>query len=835
MRIKNLLLTLLLSVKVILLYNFLILIVPTAAAQPKQSPAPQAFGQSISSMEAVSKYSTAQKRLLAVNTAIFINTITQSHLDADSVQLVASRITGQPFLLPFTDRIEGDELSATARLINSNRITAARNLSKQLKGEDQIKSLVVLAIWYLHQPHAFKSDLDNAEYFIREANEKKLTGHLKKWYDELNLIMAEIQFQRGNIDKSRHFYSQVISSVQPGTETPLEAAAFLQLSKTFGARDTARLPYLQRSNTIYHRLHLLENEITLRWLIADYYMTNKRGLAESNFKQVLELQRSSGFRHQLFTQYLLTIVYNNTSNFSEALKAAYAGLENMKWSGFNQFAGAFYMRIGVVYGNVDKPEQAMPWYRKGIEVKNEETHFFWYKSFLYLATALIDMGKPRECIRVVNATIGKYPPRNTWEKVQILTTLGYCYEEMHQENLADRSYSEILDVVKNYNDNYGELSETYADCAIFYIRLKKTAVARLFLNQVNANSTTALNYRRIKYGILYKIDSLEGNFQTALHDHILFQQANDKVAGYDQQQKLNELTVKYAAAKKDQDIKSLRKQHDIQQSEIKKSKIIRNLMIGAGCLLVLLLGVIINRYKLKQRVNEQISRKGDFLQHLVTEKEWLLKEVHHRVKNNLHTVICLLESQARYLENDALAAIETSQHRIFAMSLIHQKLYQSEDIKTIDMATYIPELVQSLIDGFGTSGQIVIKLNIESISLSLSHAIPLALIINEAVTNSIKYAFPNNMKGEISISLTNNKNLITMELADNGIGMPEIDHNADVESLGLRLIKGLSEDIDAQTSFETNNGTTITIMFKHDPLNDPENFLKSPQTADFTL
>ncbi|MGF7042611.1 tetratricopeptide repeat-containing sensor histidine kinase [Mucilaginibacter lappiensis] len=808
--------------------GFLLLIfVFSVAAQAPERMETSASKQSISSQEALKIYSTAQKRLLAVNTAIFINTITQSHLDADSVQLIASRITDQPFMLPYTDRIEGDEHSATARLLNENKITASKKLSKQLKGEDQIRSFLLLALWYLHQPHALQSDLDSAQHYAMVANNLNSVKPSKKWHEESNLIMGDIEYQRGNTDRSRNFISSIFSSAKAGNETEIEAAALQQYSKTFGSRDTARLPYLIQSITVYHRLHLVENEIVSRWLLADYYMTNDRALAEDNFKQVLAMQRSSGFRHELFTHYLLTAVYNSNSKFSDALKAAYAGLENMKWSGLNQFAGGFNMRIGVVYAYVNKPEMSIPWYRKGVEIKSEETHFFWYKSFLYLATALVDLGRPKECIRLINSTITKYPPKTTWEKVQILTTLGYCYNSMRKISLADLSYRKILNVVKNYNDTYGELSETYAQSALFYISLKKTSVARLFLNQINPNSTTLVNYNTLKYSILYKIDSLEGDFKAALNDHIIYQQASEAVAGYDEQKKLNELTVKYAAAKKDQDIKLLHKQRDAQQAELKKGKLIRDLMIIAGCLLALLLIVVVSRYRLKQRTSEQITRKNASLQHLLTEKEWLLKEVHHRVKNNLHTVICLLESQARYLENDALEAIETSQHRIFAMSLIHQKLYQSDDIKTINMADYAPELVQSLIDSFGTAGQIHFKLNIEPINLSISHAIPLALIINEAVTNSIKYAFPDNRKGEISISMIDDGTRIILNLADDGIGMPQVNYEAESESLGLRLIKGLSEDITAQIRFEVSKGTKIIIVFKADPLNDPNSILSS--------
>jgi two-component sensor histidine kinase len=806
--------------------------VPIIAAQAPQPSLPSTAGKPISSQEALKKYSTAQKRLLTVNTAVFINTITQSHLDADSVQLIASRITGQPFLLPYTDRIEGDKLSATANLINNNQITAAKSLSQQLSGEERIKSLIVLAIWYLHQPHTLQRDLDSAEYFIQEANKENLTGRFKKWQEESILIRGEIEYQRGNTDRSRNIISSIFSSAKTGNETAIVAAALQQYSKTFGSRDTTRLPYLIRSITVYHRLHLVENEILARWLLADYYMTNNRALAEENFKQVLAMQRSSGFRHQLFTHYLLTAVFNNRSNFSDALQSAYSGLENMKWAGLNQFAGGFYMRIGIVYTYVNKPELAINWYKKGVEIKSEETHFFWYKSFLYLATALFDLGKPTECIRLINSTIAQYPPRTTWEKAQVLTTLGICYENIHNNALADLTYRKFLKSVQNYNDTYGELSETYAECALFYLRLKNTAVARLFLNQINPNSTTPFNYNTLKYSILYKIDSLEGNFKAALKDHIIYQQASEEVAGYDQQKKLNELTVKYAAAKKDQDIKLLHKQRDAQQSEIKKGKLIRNLVIAAGCLIAMLLIVVVSRYRLKQLTSAQITRKNAYLQHLLTEKEWLLKEVHHRVKNNLHTVICLLESQARYLENDALQAIETSQHRIFAMSLIHQKLYQSDDIKAIDMATYIPELVNSLQDAYGTSRKVQFNLNVQPILLSLSHAIPLGLIINEAVTNSIKYAFPGDRHGKISISMTDDEGEVMVCLADNGIGMPQIDHDTEPSSLGLRLIRGLSEDINAETRFKVDNGTKITITFKADPLNDPESLLTIINTAE---
>ena len=255
---------------------------------------------------------------------------------------------------------------------------------------------------------------------------------------------------------------------------------------------------------------------------------------------------------------------------------------------------------------------------------------------------------------------------------------------------------------------------------------------------------------------------------------------------------------------------------------------------GGAALLLLFLGLLYNRYRFKQRSNKQlesqqkeITQKNATLQHLVEEKEWLLKEVHHRVKNNLHTVICLLESQAEYLENDALKAIENSQHRIYAMSLIHQKLYQSEDVKTIDMVTYLPEFIRYLDDSFGNNRRIHFELDIEPLQLGISQAIPIALIVNEAVTNSFKYAFPRKKEGHVTIRMRRMNDEIILTIADDGIGIDTSILDVPSGSLGLKLIKGLSEDINGTISFENNAGTKITIVFNVDPLHDNNNLLNT--------
>jgi two-component sensor histidine kinase len=214
----------------------------------------------------------------------------------------------------------------------------------------------------------------------------------------------------------------------------------------------------------------------------------------------------------------------------------------------------------------------------------------------------------------------------------------------------------------------------------------------------------------------------------------------------------------------------------------------------------------------------EIENQNGSLRHLVNEKEWLLKEIHHRVKNNLQIVMSLLNSQSAYIDNDAaLTAIHDSQHRVHAMSLIHQKLYGSGNVSSIDISSYIRELVFYLSDSFDTGQRIRFDLNIKPLQIDVSQAVPLGLILNEAITNSIKYAFPDARDGVVSILLSAfPPNQCLLSVSDNGIGMPPHFANKRPGSLGMSLRAGLTEDREGKFSIENNNGTTIRISFMND-------------------
>ena len=209
--------------------------------------------------------------------------------------------------------------------------------------------------------------------------------------------------------------------------------------------------------------------------------------------------------------------------------------------------------------------------------------------------------------------------------------------------------------------------------------------------------------------------------------------------------------------------------------------------------------------------------KGEMEQRM-REKEMLLKEVHHRVKNNLQTVSSLLRMQSRSIDDpDTLSLIRSSQNRVVAMAMVHEMLYMREDLSKIEYRTYVQELGDYLIKSIkGPESRIGLRIDIPQIELGIDTAIPLGLLINEAVTNALKYGFKDQDEGEISIVLEKeDKTEYVLRIGDNGVGFPESVTHKTTKSLGLKLIHNLSRQLQGTVMRDlSKQGTNYIIRFQ---------------------
>lgn len=211
------------------------------------------------------------------------------------------------------------------------------------------------------------------------------------------------------------------------------------------------------------------------------------------------------------------------------------------------------------------------------------------------------------------------------------------------------------------------------------------------------------------------------------------------------------------------------------------------------------------------------KRSDISLKESLFEKETMLKEIHHRVKNNLQIISSLLNMQAEHYKNpEAKEAINTSRTRVKAMSIVHENLYRSADMAKTDMDGYIRKLVKNVFSVYGVSTErIGLECEADGIAFGLDTIIPLGLIINEAVSNSLKHAFPEGQNGMISISLFGNTNAgYALKIKDNGVGIPEYFSTETSDSLGMILINGLATQLDGSTKLTSNNGTELLVKFK---------------------
>ncbi|KAF5075328.1 Histidine kinase [anaerobic digester metagenome] len=214
---------------------------------------------------------------------------------------------------------------------------------------------------------------------------------------------------------------------------------------------------------------------------------------------------------------------------------------------------------------------------------------------------------------------------------------------------------------------------------------------------------------------------------------------------------------------------------------------------------------LMNITKLKDTENE--------LKNSIKEKDLLLKEVHHRVKNNMQIISSLLNLQSNYLQDDKIRTLfQESQNRIRSMAMVHEKLYKSESMSKIDFKQYMSDLVDSLSYNHRINPD-NIKKKMEPVLFDVETAIPCGLIINELVTNTFKHAFPDEKMGEVTVELYKNNDTVFLKVADNGIGFPEDIDFKNTKSLGLKLVNSLVMQLDGKIELDRTKGTVFTVSF----------------------
>ena len=307
-----------------------------------------------------------------------------------------------------------------------------------------------------------------------------------------------------------------------------------------------------------------------------------------------------------------------------------------------------------------------------------------------------------------------------------------------------------------------------------------------------------------------------GEYAQALATTDALQHLSDSLFALKQTQLLFDTEARYRKAEQDKAIASLNAQNEIKDMTLETRR--RQMILGMIALVALIgLAIVMYRRAITRKKHGQIlEEKNSLISRALQDKELLLREIHHRVKNNLQVVSSLLSLQSRFIEDEtALAAINQGRDRVKSMALIHQNLYQEENLTGIQIKAYFEKLIQSLFNSYNVRpDQITLVQNVSDLELDVDTVIPLGLVVNELVSNALKYAFPDGREGTITVALTEKDEQLVLEVKDDGIGI-SADWSAEQgNSFGFRLIHAFKAKLNADLDVSGKNGTAVTMRIR---------------------
>lgn len=747
------------------------------------------------------------------------------------------------FLLVFAMLVAVMYTASGQRLSLFEKKKALARYSSDAMDTARVELLLSTAIDYVLKPGELKADMDSANNLIEQA--QKIASQISYKLGRAKILLYRATLSRESGERRKgilfvdsalalakandffevlgHAYNENTHYAEDRGLTTVKDIGQYKIDNYEGARRS-----FQQANNVEEQGFALKN---LADAHGHYFYDYVNAIRYSY--EALKLYQSIDYNNLQGVYDLLNINYYIIGDFTSAIKYGLLAVKTAEHTGDTSLQiCTIYNRLGMsYYASRADDEMGLHFFMKSYAVATR------YKDIPSIAIVGGNVG--RICRQMGDAQKG----------LRFMDQMVKDFPQVMDDPVAafrtDLTYFQICTKTKDFNKAkvYYEKMAAIRDWALqrfaIDVRLEyafKTGRTRDMQELLNEYDSERFNQVITHDGKLnrlfykFRLDSLRGNFKQAIKYLQRGTFLKDSAMNANKLRILDALRIEHEVEKKDEEIKAkaqailnLQEEAVLHERLIKQEKIIRNGTIAGVAILIVVLVITYSQYQAKRNSNDQLMLKQELLNDkneelttLVSEKEWLLKEIHHRVKNNLQTIVSLLESQSQYVHNkEALSAITDSQNRVHAMSIIHQKLFQTQNLAEICVQSYLPELILNLKDSFGIRN-IQFNTNIQSLDLDVTQAIPIGLIMNEAVTNCIKYAFPSDKKDpQIWIDLlVDAASKVTLTIRDNGTGLPaDFDTESDDCGLGIKLMKGLTADIDGTFNMISHRGLTIEIVF----------------------
>ncbi len=514
--------------------------------------------------------------------------------------------------------------------------------------------------------------------------------------------------------------------------------------------------------------------------------------------------------------YLLSITYRNEADYASIFAITLEGLKYALKTNRLDMIGKMYNSMGITQRRMGDPDAAIRYFRLAAVAQRKNND---YRRLFSPVVNLANLYGDKEMIdsslyyyQVADTIANRQEPPNLVQIGYIKNNLSSLYErreDFPEALIAARAAYAIFD---KQEDARGEKSYAASNIANALYKLERYEESLPYLQEWLAFSDKeSEDLQNRKKGIwqLARIYAATGRTDSlaARYEEVL--QLTDTIMAQNQTAALLDMEGKYQNDVKQAEIDRLALEAQLDQERIKQQR----WLIYGGLMLFGLLGSFLY-FLLQQR--QHIRAQNVTIRATLGEKDTLLKEIHHRVKNNLQMVSSLLSLQGEFIEDSAaLEAIEMGQQRVRSMAIIHQRLYLRDEVSTtVSAREYLDQLIQELIGALNVKGtQLRLEQDLEDISLDIDRLIPLGLIANEVITNAMKHAFTGRTRGLLTVSLRNIGSEIELRIADDGTGQ-EADFAGKPDSFGNLLVRIFAEQLDGTLTVDGENGTSVSLRFR---------------------
>jgi len=665
---------------------------------------------------------------------------------------------------------------------------------------------------------------DSSLYFVEQ-----LYARGKAEQDQA--VMADAFIRKGVYHAQKEAYTQSIAWFEHGMQAYEaardqagmgKAASNIGLSYYYQGDFTTALENFLQAEEIFQAIDNPASVAqSLRNVGNAYLGLGDTDQALAYYEQTLEVLQELGDQQTLSeTSINVGVIYKNQGNLTEAISRFSRGLAIMEQMDNRNGMAFANVNLGLVYEQQGEAEKALAYYRKSYDLFSE----LGYQSRVALAgngigSVFASQGQVDSAAKYFQASLQIAEATGNPNGIAAASNLlGALYYEKEQDIPKALPFLEhSLKLFEEIGNQRGS-AELYYTLGSIAQEQGKLAEASTYGEQALAQAEELGNIDLIKGAseLLYQLYQAQGKYRLALAMHKLYHQMRDSLSSEENQR----ATIRFEYERKAlADSLANEQEKALAQVEYENQLGQQHLQLGfaggVGGLLAILVVVLYRNNRRRQQTNQLLSTQNEQIEAKSQQNELLLKEIHHRVKNNLQTISSLLYLQSAHIQDaEVKQAVAAGQHRVESMALIHQKLYQRDNLAAIEMKDYLSNLSESLLNTFDYDPErIALSLDMEELELDVDTAVPLGLIVNELITNALKYAFPDGRAGTITVSLQQTGDKLELYVGDDGIGAT---NELSGTSFGSQLVKLLTQQLGGKIEQGSENGywTQVTVYAK---------------------